>query len=244
MMTSLRRQMSQDYPNLDPTWAEEMMICLRVREVSGARIGEILAEADAHCEQAGAPASQVFGPAGDYAASLDFPGQQRSKERVTPSTLAGLAASLVGAGVTTWAGTALIEGQRVQIRVAEVLVTVLVLTLAWVAYRRLDWILRHIGWASAAFGLQLAASLALFLWGGPMLAHVPAGLTFAAGLVLLLGPALAQTPRALTAAPDDVVRPEAHRRRSARAIALATAWFLPVIILGMLAAQWLLAPGR
>ena len=165
-MTGTRRHLTTDYPHLDPAWGEDLLVALRVREVSGARIGQILAEADAHCAQTNESAPEAFGPASQYAARLDFPGQDRAPVPVTRSTIGMLGAQLVGAALTTLGGNALIEGTQVQVRAADLLVAGLVLLATWVAYRRLEQLLRHAVLGALAMGLTCAAFLLVFLWGG------------------------------------------------------------------------------
>lgn len=243
-MASVRRQVTAEYPHLDARWAEDLLLALRVREVSGARIGEILAEADAHCAATGERAENAFGAASTYAASLDFAGQDRAPARVTGSSLGLLAAGLLGAAVVTLGGNAVIERTVVHVRAADVLVAAAVLVAAWVIYRRLEWVLTHAALTSVGLGLLCAGFVAVFVWGGPVLADAPALPSLLLGLALLIGPAVLQTPGAWRMPADEVVSPGAPEpgRRSARAIALVATWLLPVAILGMLAASWLLVP--
>lgn len=246
-MTGTRRHLTTDYPHLDPAWGEDLLVALRVREVSGARIGQILAEADAHCAQTNESAPEAFGPASQYAARLDFPGQDRAPVPVTRSTIGMLGAQLVGAALTTLGGNALIEGTQVQVRAADLLVAGLVLLATWVAYRRLEQLLRHAVLGALAMGLTCAAFLLVFLWGGPRLAELPAMPAALAGLVLLCGPAVLATPRAWRGPSDVVVAPTRTATpaevRAGRLIGVGSLWVLPVAILGMLAASWLLARG-
>lgn len=241
-MRGSRNQIGHTYPSLDPRWAEDVLVILRMREVSGARIGQILAEANEHCASSGESAQDAFGSAASYAESLDFDGQDRARDRVTPAYLARLGAMLVGAVGTSWAGTALIEGTSVRLRAAEVLVVALTLTAAGLAYRRLSWLLTHLVLGALAFGAFVAGLVVLFVWGGPQLALLPAVPVLIGGLVLLIGPAVADTPRAL-AAPTDVVAapgadPDAREARTARLIGVCGVWLLPVAIVAMLLVPW------
>lgn len=58
------------YSHLPRTWREELSLTLRLRGASGARIGDVLAVAEAHCAQSGQGAQQAFGAAEQYAAAI------------------------------------------------------------------------------------------------------------------------------------------------------------------------------
>ena len=60
-------------PHVHPDWREKFVLELRVEGVSGAAIGDALSEVDTHCRDSGDDAETAFGPAADYAKSLDLP---------------------------------------------------------------------------------------------------------------------------------------------------------------------------
>src|SRR3954451_7661678 len=52
------------------TWKSALVLSLRVRDVSGARIGEALAEVEQFCLDSGMDAQDAFGAPDEYAARL------------------------------------------------------------------------------------------------------------------------------------------------------------------------------
>lgn len=57
-------------PHVDPNWAEEFAVELRLLGVAGARIGDVLGEVNPHCQESKESATQAFGDPADYARSL------------------------------------------------------------------------------------------------------------------------------------------------------------------------------
>jgi hypothetical protein len=59
-MTSTRKSTTQ-------AWSDDLLLALRLRDVPGARIGEVLAEVQSHVAETGEDPRQAFGAADDYA---------------------------------------------------------------------------------------------------------------------------------------------------------------------------------
>lgn len=57
----------------DKTWIDLFIVELRMRRVPGAAIGDAVATVREHLADSGQSAEEAFGPARDYAASLDLP---------------------------------------------------------------------------------------------------------------------------------------------------------------------------
>ncbi|MDR1808584.1 MAG: hypothetical protein LBR33_11855 [Propionibacteriaceae bacterium] len=57
-------------PHVDPEWASAFLIELRLQEVPGDRIGDALAEVEAHVAESGETAAEAFGDPAEYAKSL------------------------------------------------------------------------------------------------------------------------------------------------------------------------------
>lgn len=54
-------------------WQRDVALLLRHRGADGARIGDVLAEVEAHCADSGQTPREAFGEPADYAASLHLP---------------------------------------------------------------------------------------------------------------------------------------------------------------------------
>ncbi|MCC2319710.1 HAAS signaling domain-containing protein [Cellulomonas xiejunii] len=57
-------------PHVDRTWADAFVIELRLRDVPGDTIGDLLAEVESHVLDSGAPAHEAFGDPKQYAAQI------------------------------------------------------------------------------------------------------------------------------------------------------------------------------
>jgi len=89
-------------PRVDPQWAETFIVALRLRGVAGEQIADALAEVNDHCAECGHSAEEVFGPANQYAASLDLP---CADDNTTNALYRGAIPSVIGlVGSLTTAG--------------------------------------------------------------------------------------------------------------------------------------------
>jgi hypothetical protein len=59
--------MASTRKNTAQAWSDDLLLALRLRDVPGARIGEVLAEVQSHVAETGEDPRQAFGPADDYA---------------------------------------------------------------------------------------------------------------------------------------------------------------------------------
>lgn len=74
----------------DQAWCEDLLLALRLRDVPGARIGEVIAEVQSHVAETGEDPRAAFGPPRQYAAEVaDALGLQRTGVR---AVLAGFSA--------------------------------------------------------------------------------------------------------------------------------------------------------
>lgn len=86
---------------------ERLMFALRMREVPGERIGEVLAEVEAHVAESGEDPASSFGRPQDYAAEVAAAaGASRSPWRLAPVTVAICLVIAAGA----WAAVYLLTG--------------------------------------------------------------------------------------------------------------------------------------
>lgn len=198
-------------PHVDKTWADDFIVRLRLRDVPGDRIGDALAEVDAHCADAGESALDAFGDPTAYADSLDLP--ELPDEPGVRRTLVGSGLQLAGIVLAPQAVGALATGERLAVTagaLTSVAVTLAVLAAlgAWhdQVLRRL--IARPWPWC-VAFGLLATGCVVpMLLWERPVADVAPwAGVLVAVALLVLGGVVQA---RALGAG-DPVVLPGDER---------------------------------
>ena len=197
-------------------YVERLVLELRQRDVPGDRIGEVVAEVEAHVAESGETPEEAFGPPGEYAAHIRDtlgPGA-RNPLGVVPAALLTLAAML-----TLDAVAALTGDGRVDVSAGDVAGLGAVLLAAVLLVR----LVTRPRWQSAAaYGLVAPVVVALLvLLREPVLLTLPvwAALTVAAvvgavGLVRLRrlrDPVV--DPRGLTTEPGPVAEPPAAGRR-------------------------------
>ncbi|MDR0435969.1 MAG: hypothetical protein LBH11_04300 [Propionibacteriaceae bacterium] len=152
-------------PHVDPRWAEQLLIELRLRGVSGEHIGDALAEVDAHVVDSGTGAAAAFGDPVAYAAALDLPVDTSEKLSnylpILLLTLGNTAAMLV----TTQAVAAIIKNEPQAISLGGVLLfgtlTAALLILVVLRSQTLRLALRH--------PLFLVGGIATVVAGGALL---------------------------------------------------------------------------
>ncbi len=233
-------RMSERFPALPQEWVDDVMVELRLRDVSGARIMEILTEAEQHCLDVGESPHSAFGPPKQYAASLDYTGQSRAPGPAIGWYVASGAAMLFGALLVMRhmrdfiaGGTTQIDvGGALSILLAAALFSTVTLWLRWVVEKSAAAWLGAVGWFVLFIGLQV--------WGGPVVAALPAGGVVLAGAVVGLLGAAALTHLTLRYPQDLLTAPGAApaRDRSADWSQLFAIWILPVFTAAMCAFWW------
>jgi hypothetical protein len=83
-------------PDVDPTWAEDFILALRLDGVDGAAIGAALAEVNDHVRSAQVPAATAFGPAARYARNLGLPPAADQDRRHVAAAVAPVVLWVVG----------------------------------------------------------------------------------------------------------------------------------------------------
>ncbi|HYN94703.1 MAG TPA: hypothetical protein VES42_12715 [Pilimelia sp.] len=219
-------------------WRDAFLLEARMHQVPGDRIGEALAEIDAHCADSGQEPAEAFGDPVRYAGELARsappaagragPGRELlGHVRTAVATLAGIAGILSGVD-------ALADGER-GVLTAGQLASVAAGT-AGIAY--IGGVVLRPGRRGGRWHLPVAvmASLALMMlpqvwWRAPAL-RAPAWLLLAAGLCVL---AVAWSPLASgRVVADPVVDPRTGREpfRAPRWLRLVGSWWtLPVLLL-------------
>lgn len=136
-------------PNIDRAWCDACIVELRLRGARGADIGAALLEVESHMAEHGGDVAQEFGPARDYAASLDLPdSQQFTRTEIVAMAVRGVLTTL-GLWLSIAGVFAIARGEAAQVSLvaAAVLtgaVTVVTVVLARHSERILRWLLDHI----------------------------------------------------------------------------------------------------
>lgn len=211
-------------------WRDELVLALRLRDATGARIGDVLAEVDEFCTDSGLDAPTAFGDPTEYAASLtDASGSTRGVREDLRDDLRAAGRVVVGFVGLVVVLAAVGSGPDLVVTAGWLLGVPLMLvgaalTLVTLGQRR--------GVRSLlVVALTFAAVVTLGLVLDAPLATVPDWLALTVGGALLVGDAVVRTVRARRRTLADVVTPpgedpETTRRRNARSDVLL-AWTLP-----------------
>lgn len=215
-----------------PRWRDELVLTLRLRDVSGAQIGDAVAHVESYCAESGETAHEAFGDAREYARSLPFDAPLPSSTFLPLSHLLRLGVSLAGMFVTVEAVSGWVSEETPSLTLGVLAAVGVVVLVAVLVTRRLEWVVRHPWLAALALVPGMGVTMAaLVLLDQPVLSVPPVPMTIF-GILLLIAPSVWQTARRSGPDPDLVVSPfddpdDAHRA-SARSSALA-AWIIPLM---------------
>lgn len=195
-------------PTVPPGWRDELVLALRMRDVPGPRIGEILAEVDEFCADSGLDAGTAFGDPAAYAASLaTSEGRTRTRLRddlrTTGRTLVGFL------GLVVVMACVVDDGPDLVITVGWLLGLAVVLVGSVLTVRVLGstgparW--RGLVAAGVVIVATLGAVVALGMLLTSTVATVPDVVAIAFGALLLVGDAVVGTVRARRRPTADVV---------------------------------------
>ncbi|WP_250446830.1 hypothetical protein [Actinotalea sp. C106] len=236
-------------PHVEETWAEAFILELRLRGVPGPRIADALVEADSHCAESGTPASEAFGDAVEYAASLELPTADEPVGQRLHDVLP-MALQVVAVLAATWSMVDARQGGAVEITVGAVVAAVLLAGecafLSVLVERFFRTVVEHPvrTWFVAMANMGVLVLLMLALDG--VIAAVPARPVLAGSLVLMLVGAVWQARHNGTDVEEDLLvaplaTPTALQPSRAHAMALRLQpWFLPVVVLVLTAVFWVL----
>lgn len=140
-------------PHVDPRWAEDLLLELRLLGLSGDQVGAALSEVESHCADSGERAADAFGDARAYGRSLRLVGEVDVSGRALLRSVGPVVVEFVGMMLLIWGFTAWRRGEQLDITGGRLVVLVLVL-LAVAAVVR---------WSDAV--LRLAIHHPVLLWG-------------------------------------------------------------------------------
>jgi len=111
---------------LDRKYRDELILALRLRDISGARVGEVLAEVEAHVAETGEDPMVAFGPPKEYAAKV---AEQLDTRTGKPSKLRTVVGT-VTVGVLTYVGVSMLisgltTGDRIPVTAADLVAAAL-----------------------------------------------------------------------------------------------------------------------
>lgn len=227
----------------DKKWFDEFIVELRLRDVLGSSIGDAVASARELLADSGESATEAFGPAGAYAASLELPresGKGWASRGLWPSLL-GLVAFLL----FVQAGTAWAEGEPILISPSQLALLaapvffIAFLPLYFRAAIRRPWLLVLMVFIGGALGF-LAAAVSPSTSAEAWLALDPLPWVAGSGAAMILL-SIWNTIRTLRRGTiDDVTEPMAAelpsgRVRRMRAFVMVTNWLFPIfaVIMGL-----------
>jgi hypothetical protein len=239
-------------PHVDPAWTEAVLLELRIQGVAGELIGEVLGEVDSHCAESGEDAREAFGDPIAYARELGLPPSPAQRPAATVRGVLPTLAQLAGMFLTLWSVPGLTSSGVVEITVGQALAAVVAATALLLFAGRPEPVLRGIVrrpvLGTLAFGAASAALVVPLLLLQRTLVVLPATVTVAAGLALLVLGVVVELARARR--PDDadpVVAPlqdegaVARRRRVDGRVRLLGVLLVPAwtVVVGLL--LWWLA---
>lgn len=213
-------------------WRDELVLTLRLRDVSGAQIGDAVAHVESYCAESGETADEAFGDAREYAQSLPFDALVPSSTVLSLSHLVRLGVSLAGMFVTIEAVSGWVSQETPSLTLGVLVAVPVVVLVAVLVTRRLEWVLRRPWLGALALVPGMGATMAaLLLLDQPVLSIPPVPMTIF-GILLLVGPSVWETARRSEVDADPVVSPlddpEDARRANGRSTLLA-AWIIPLM---------------
>lgn len=170
-------------------WRDEFIIELRVRGVTGERIGAALAEVDTHCADSGESAAEAFGSPRDYAAARGATTDTVSTRRRTALATAGALGVLTGVLCLLSGVSGLVHHMPAAISRGDLVMLVAMLALTAVTPALLPHLRRPA--VAVPYTLLVGAAMSAASVWRQVIAHVPALPLVVTGLGLLLAVRLA-----------------------------------------------------
>lgn len=240
----LERQLA---PHVDLHWAEDFLAELGARGVSGENSGAALAEIDSHCAESGESVQEAFGPAKEYAASLDLPRGSQQSSRNLAKVVTPILGQLLGMMLMIWAAPGLGAGQPAGISLGMVVilacVAIFVVIINWQAHAVTMFVSRRprlsFGLFMVLLGLQVLSAFLL----QETVAEFPALLLLITGAAVLFVSTVSSYVNSRNSGhTDDVLTtpledPEeaSRRRRTLRRADYTVIFMMPVLAVALTA---------
>lgn len=235
-------------PHVDPAWAEELLLELRLQGVAGHRIGEVLTEVDSHCAESGEPAVEAFGDPVAYARSLGLPPDEEQSLAAIGRSAAPTSLQVLALLPALWGFTALRAGEPVEITLGMLVSTgvIAVGIAALVLFG--EQVLRLAVHRPFLAGLTMGPILVVPMVVGMVLLDsvvttVPAAGALGVGGALMVGGTAWELARRRRSGDDadPVTGPLENEEAAQTRIPLLdflSIWLLPLFLLAMLALEW------
>jgi len=210
-------------------WQQELVLALRLRDVPGRRIGEVLAEVEAHCADSGQSPAEAFGDPQAYAAQATPAGRRLPVRSWFPQAVAtplGVVALLEGT-------VAVVDGVRAALTAGGLLSVLATVVMVAAVVLRFDDVVRRPWRSWLAISLAFVVVTVLPALLPAVVVTLPAQPLIAAGLLLLL--AAWWRPGGAGGRVDLVVDPRtgspAPLPRAAEVALQVLRWGLPAVLL-------------
>lgn len=198
-------------PHVEETWAEGLVLELRLQGVSGPAIGEALSEVESHCAESGESAHHAFGDAVEYARSLRLPVSEGMTLRSIAAAAAPTVVQVVGMQTTVWTFMAFSRSTDLEITSGQLLWVVLLLGAMAGIVRYWDKVLRfvvhHPVGAVFAFAAGTSLLAVVSVLTSAVVATLPATPALVTSSLVLLGGALWERSRTRSGVDDEITSP-------------------------------------
>ncbi|WP_120003019.1 hypothetical protein [Nesterenkonia muleiensis] len=254
-MNGIRQQRNKKYalgqefaPDVNPAWAEEFVLELRLKGAAGDDIGAALAEVNSHCAESGDTAEEVFGPARAYAASLNLPVNPDQESRSFVSDTLPTMGQLLGMMLMIWSAPGVGAGEPASVSAGMLLIFLfiglIIVAVNWKAAAVMGFVARHRTASIVIFVVVLASLLlpAFVLQEpavellAPMLLIIGAGVLAAATVLEFLRSSRNRYTDDVLAAPLEEQQKISRRRRAVRRADYLRIFMMPAFAVAMTAA--------
>jgi hypothetical protein len=178
-------------PHVDPVWAEDFAIQLRLLGVEGGRIGDALSEVESHCEESEESATEAFGDPVDYARNLQLPQHTDTSSRAMLLSVLPTIFQVLGMFMLIWSFEAWLSHQQLEITVAHSVTAAAFLTGTLLLVRFADQVLPALARRPGLLGIILVAWIAVLALSFRILDdviwRVGPGWSLTAGAAALIG---------------------------------------------------------
>ncbi|MFB0834879.1 hypothetical protein ACX8Z9_11025 [Arthrobacter halodurans] len=213
-------------------WFDEFVLELRLRDVPGDAIGDAAASVREFVADSGQAPAEAFGPARDYAASLDLP--RKAGPALDAAAVAGSVVGLLAFLVLVSTFVPLARGEQLHFSGPQVLLLLVPVAAAAALPAYLNALLRNrwvlAGVLSVAAAAGVLSSVVAPGPGDSAWLSLPSATVAAMAGAVLLATAVSGTVATLRDAGDPLVDPMTGPTpgRGATALAVAGHWVLPV----------------
>ncbi|MCI2178203.1 MAG: hypothetical protein LKK54_08115 [Ancrocorticia sp.] len=205
-------------PSVDPHWAEDFIVELRIEGVAGSAIGAALAEVESHVAESGETAHEAFGDPVVYARTLELPPDPRQSATRIVGYVSTTIVQVVGMFITLLAFPWSSSTVAVSLGnlIAALVIVLAMLGLTWFLIYHMNVFVEHTALSSLLAGLYAAAIVTIsagahYLWGGHAILAMSHAAVLVIGLALLAGGVAAAVAIRRRDGIDRITRPEEAR---------------------------------